>query len=75
MRVACVLLPHFPFQVERLNAPDLVGRAVVIVDPRGKKRTVLDVSPALKDVRPGTPLMEVLSRHPTTLQREADFAL
>lgn len=75
MLVACVLLKHFPFQLERERLPRLVGHEVVIVETRRNNRTVLDTSPAISGLSPGTPLQEGQARYPEAIQLEADIPL
>lgn len=72
MLVACVLIQHYPFSIERERTPFLAGREVLVVQAQGARRTVLDTSPSIKDVLPGTPLAQAQSRHPLALLREAD---
>ena len=64
MRVACVAIPHFMVEVERLHDPSLRGRPVVVGGASEDRKEVLDCSPEAmaRGVRPGMPLREALSR-------------
>lgn len=64
MRVACVAIPHFLVEVERLHEPALRGRPVVVGGAPEERKEVLDCSPEAmaRGVRPGMPLREALSR-------------
>ena len=64
MRVACVAVPHFLVEVERLHEPALRGRPVVIGGPPEERKAVLDCSVEAMErgIRPGMPLREALSR-------------
>lgn len=59
MRVACVAIPHFPLQVERLRCPGLEGSLVIGGTPFDQA-PVVDCSDqaAERGVRPGMPLSE-----------------
>jgi len=63
MRVACVVVPHFLVEVERLHDPSLRDRPVVVGGSEERKE-VLDCSPEAmaRGIRPGMPLREALSR-------------
>ena len=64
MRVACVAVPHFMVEVERLHEPSLRGRPVVVGGPPEERKEVLDCSTEAmaRGIRPGMPLREALSR-------------
>ncbi len=64
VRVACVVVPHFLVEVERLHDPSLDGRPVVVGGASEDRKEVLDCSPEAmaRGVRPGMPLREALSR-------------
>ncbi len=74
--VACVLLPHFPWQAELRRNPDLKNRPAIIIDAAsgGSGRTVLDWSHEIEGVLPGMPLAEALSRNKGALIIEPDTA-
>src|SRR5207244_489171 len=72
MLIACVLIKHFPFQVEAETSPHLLKREVLLIQRDGPAPAVLATSPAIDDVPSGTPLAEAIARHPLALQREAD---
>lgn len=44
MRVACVSIPHFYVQAERLRRPELVGRPVIIGGSPDERASVIDCS-------------------------------
>ena len=71
MRVACLAVPHFVIEVERLHDPSLRDRPVVVGGDERKE--VLDCSPEAmaRGVRPGMPLREALSRCPDAAFVEA----
>ena len=64
MRVACIVVPHFLVEVERLHEPALRGRPVVVGGAPEERKDVLDCSPEAmaRGVRPGMSLREALSR-------------
>jgi len=70
MRIACILIPHFPTSVERQRDPSLCGRPVVIGETPDQRKAVLDCSPEAEaqGVRIGMPLRQAL-----VLCREAVF--
>ncbi len=70
MRIACVLIPHFPAAVERRRDPALRGRPLVIGETPDQRKAVLDCSPEAEaqGVRAGMPLRQALA-----LCREAVF--
>ncbi len=64
MRVACVVVPHFAVEVERLRDPSLRGRPVVVGGAPEERKAVVDCSAEAlaRGVRPGMTLREALSR-------------
>ena len=64
MRVACVVVPHFLVEVERLHDAALRNRPVVVGGAPEERKEVLDCSPEAmaRGVRPGMSLREALSR-------------
>ena len=70
MRIACVLIPHFPAVVERRRDPALSGRPLVIGETPDQRKAVLDCSPEAEaqGVRAGMPLRQALA-----ICREAVF--
>jgi nucleotidyltransferase/DNA polymerase involved in DNA repair len=66
VRVACVVVPHFAVEVERLHDPSLQDRPVVVsgASPERPSGAVIDCSPEAmaRGVRPGMPVREALSR-------------
>jgi len=85
--IACIHLPHLPWQAETRRNPDLAGKPAVIVDglnqrpptlrqaqgAAGSQRTVLDCSPDLRGVVPGMPVAQALSRNKHALLIEPDI--
>ena len=74
MRVACVLVDHFPFRLEATHNPKLAGRHVILYQRLGSRREVVDISPALSGVLPGMSLHEAQSRWRDAILVEADPA-
>ncbi len=70
MRIAAVLISHFPVAVERQNDPALRGCPVVIGETADQRKSVFDCSPEAETqgVRVGMPLRQALA-----LCREALF--
>ena len=70
MRIACVLIPHFPVAVERQSDPALQGRPVVIGETPDQRKAVFDCSPeaGAQGAAVGMPLRQALA-----LCREAVF--
>ena len=70
MRIACILIPHFPVAVECQRDPSLCRRPVVIGETPDQRKAVLDCSPEAEaqGVRTGMPLRQALA-----LCREAVF--
>ena len=64
MRVACIFVPHFAVEIERLEQPSLRGRPVVVGGAPEERKEVQDCSAeaAARGVRPGMSLREALSR-------------
>jgi DNA polymerase-4 len=60
MRIACVYIPHFHVQVERLRTPRLKKRPVIIGGLPDEKASVIDCSDEaeVRGVRPGMELRE-----------------
>jgi nucleotidyltransferase/DNA polymerase involved in DNA repair len=69
MRIACVYLPHFYFQVERLTNPAVEGHPVIIGCGRAGRETVIDCSEeaAADGVIPGMSVKEAYYRSPDAL--------
>jgi DNA polymerase-4/protein ImuB len=63
MRIACILIPHFPVAVERRRDPALGGRSLVIGETPDQRKAVLDCSPEAEaqGVRAGMPLRQALA--------------
>jgi DNA polymerase IV len=64
VRVVCVVVPHLQVEMERLYAPELRGRPVVVGGAPEDRREVLDCSDEAMacGVRPGMSLREALLR-------------
>ncbi|MEE8443167.1 MAG: DNA polymerase Y family protein [Dehalococcoidia bacterium] len=74
MRVACVLVDHFPFKLEAARDTDLAKRQVILFQRSGSRRTVLDVSPGIDYVVPGMSLQEAQVRCKDAALVEADIS-
>lgn len=63
-RIACVVIPHFPLELELLKQPELRGKPVVIGGGLDQPKTVLDCSPEAErwGVSIGLPLRQALAR-------------
>lgn len=63
MRIACILIPHFPVAVERADNPSLRERSVIIGDTADGRKMVLDCSPEVEaqGVRASMPLRKALA--------------
>ena len=73
MKVACVLVDHFPFKLEAKRQPSLLRHPVIIVQRHGSQSTVLDVSPAVQGIAPGMSLQEAQTHCKGALPVEADL--
>ena len=73
MHVACVLVDHFPFNLEVQRDPSLSRRRVIIFQRHGSQRSVLDTSPAIRQVRQHMPLQEALALCKDAVPIEADL--
>ena len=73
MKIACMLLKHFPYKVETKRNPDLIKRPFVIVQNRGHKNIVLDVSPVEANIIPGMSLQEATFISSDLVHIEADI--
>ena len=73
MKVACIIVDHFPFKLEAEREPMLGRCSAIIFNRYGSQRTVLDVSPNLQQVFPGMPLHEAQARCKDSLLIEADM--
>ncbi|MGH2518787.1 MAG: hypothetical protein ACRDF8_03200, partial [Chloroflexota bacterium] len=62
-RIACLVVPRFPLELELQRQPGLRGQAVVIGGGPGQPNTVLDCSTEAErwGVRPGQPLRQALA--------------
>ena len=74
MRVACVLVDHFPFKLEAAREPKLRRQSAVIFQQHASQRTVLDTSPDIRGVAPGMPLQEALTRCRSAALIEANLS-
>ena len=72
MRVACVLIDHFPFKLEAARDPHLTKQRVIVFKRSASQRTVVDVSPGIKQVVAGMPLQEAQARCKDAMLVEAD---
>lgn len=73
MKVACVLIDHFPFRLELQRAPSLGTRPAIVFQEHGSQRIVLDSSPGLRQVQPGMRLQEALACCKEAVPIEADM--
>ena len=81
--IACLHLPHFPWQAEVARRPEVARQPAVIVGYASplagsnrslqSERTILDCSPGLEGIVPGMPLSEALSRHSGIALLEPDM--
>lgn len=62
MKIACVLIPHFPLCAEIHRRPELINRPVILVTAHASRRVVLDFSPVLTGLSVDMPLQAALSR-------------
>ncbi len=69
MRIACVHLPHFYTQVERLNNPEIEGSPVIIGGTPNERSSVADCSEeaAAQGIHPGMPVREAYYLCPDAL--------
>ena len=74
MRVACVLVEHFPLKLEFQRDPNLAKRRVLIFERHSSQRTVLDASPAIQQVRHGMSLQEAQTHSKDAVLIEADIS-
>jgi len=72
MKIACVLITHFPVKAELLRHEDLQGKPVIVVDESESKRLVVDSTPAARGVKAGMTLSQALSRSKNTVVLTAD---
>jgi nucleotidyltransferase/DNA polymerase involved in DNA repair len=61
MKIACVLMVHFPVKAELRRHPELKGKPIIITEEYGSEQTVLDSSLEAKGVIAGMPLQEALA--------------
>ena len=63
-RIACLVIPHFPLEVELLHRPELRNKSVVIGGGVNQPKTVLDCSPQAEQwgVSVGLQLRQALAR-------------
>lgn len=74
MKIACVLIPHFPLSAEIYRQSRCIGsRPVILVNARASRRLVLDFSPDLTGLMPDMPLQAALSRCKSVALVEADM--
>ncbi|MDO8634762.1 MAG: hypothetical protein Q7R34_00755 [Dehalococcoidia bacterium] len=62
MKIACVLIPHFPLCAEIHRRPELINRPVIMVTAHASRRVVLDFSPVLTGLSVDMPLQAAISR-------------
>ena len=65
MKILCVILPHFPLHCEIARRLEIKGRRTIILQPKAagdSRKVVLDFSPGINGLPPGTPFQEVLAR-------------
>ena len=73
MLVSCILLPHFPLQVEMQRNSQLKKKTVLVVGSNGSQRIVLDYTPRLKGISNGMPLQTALATARNVDLVEADM--
>jgi DNA polymerase-4/protein ImuB len=74
MKVACILITHFPLKTETQRNPELRQRPVLIVRTAGSCRVVADFSPGLAGVRPRMPLQKAATFAKSATLLESDDA-
>jgi len=62
MKLACVLIPHFPLQIESKYHHIPKNQPVLIVKSAGSQRIIVDASPHLLRIHPGMSLQTALSQ-------------
>jgi len=62
VKIACVLISHFPWSAESHRRPELADKPTILVNAQGGQRQVLDFSPVLPGLLAGMPLQTALSR-------------
>lgn len=73
MKIACILLNHFPYKVETKRNPDLTKKPFIIIQSHAHKNIVLDVSPTETNVIPGMSLQEAAFISSDIVHVEADM--
>ena len=61
MKIACVLITHFPVKTELQRRPELAGRPLIVLQDRGSRQFVLDCSPEASGVLQGMSAQEASS--------------
>ena len=74
MKIACVLITHFPVKAELQRHEDIQGKPVIVVDHSESRRLVVDSTPSARGVRSGMSLSEAMSRSKTSVVIEADYS-
>ena len=72
MKIACVLITHFPMKAELRRRAQLRMRPALITEGSGSNQLVLDSSPEAIGVTAGMPLQEALSRCKDATLLQAD---
>ena len=72
MKIACVLITHLPAKAEIYRRPELQGRTVIISSRSSSGPEVVDTSPDVKGVQPGTPLQAAVAQCKDAALLEAD---
>ena len=74
MKIACILITHLPMKSELIRRPDLQNRPVIITEGSDSKEVVLDSSPEARNIIPGMPLQEAMSRIRSVVLLRADVS-
>ncbi|HSW59139.1 MAG TPA: hypothetical protein VLH15_12090 [Dehalococcoidales bacterium] len=72
MKILCVLVPHFPLCCEIIRKPELANQPVILMQVEGSRKSVLDYSPGLQNLKRDMPLQQALALQGTAVLVQAD---